>query len=50
MILIIIPNITLRIKGPGTENIFYQYFSNDNFPDKIFINGIENTTIKYRYY
>ena len=44
----------MRIRGPETKNILSSYFfyngNNINFPNKIFINGIENNTKNYRYY
>ena len=47
-----VPNITIPIKGPGTKKILSDYFfkNNNNFPNKIFINGNENTTMNYSYY
>ena len=47
-----VPNTTIQIKGPGTKKILSDYFfkNNNNFPNKIFINGNENTTMNYSYY
>ena len=44
-------NITLKIKGRGFQNILSWDFFKDYYPpDYIYINGIQNLTITYRYY
>ena len=43
-------NITLKIKGPGYQNILYSNFHSYKFPNIIYINGNQNYTITNRYY
>ena len=43
-------NITLKIRGPGYQNILSSYFSTNNYPDIIYINGKQNLTITNNYY
>ena len=40
-------NITLKIKGIGTKNIFGSFFS--QYPDIVYINGIKRSTITNSY-
>ena len=42
--------ITLKIQGPGFSNILSSDFLNSNYPNNIYINGIQNSTITNRYY
>ena len=44
----IVSNITLKIEGPGINDIFGSNFM--NYPDKVIINGVENTTGNNSYY
>ena len=41
--------ITLKIKGPGIKNIFSRSFSNNKYPQKIYINEQIQTDITYHY-
>ena len=47
-------NITIRIKVSGTKKIFSSHFFNNNinnnFPNKIFINEVENSERNYMYF
>ena len=43
-------NITLKIKGIGNKNVFYSNFSNSNYPNIIYINGIKQSKITSNYY
>ena len=42
-------NITLKIKGPGFKNVFSTSFSSSVHPDKIYINGNEQTSVNPGY-
>ena len=42
-------NITLKIEGPGYYNILSPNFKKSNYPDIIYINGNQNTTITNQY-
>ena len=44
-------NITLKINGTGTQykNILSNYFNNSYYPNIIYINGIKQPTITYRF-
>ena len=42
-------NITLKIKGPGLQEILSSSFDSNYYPNIIFINGIQNLTRDYKY-
>ena len=43
-------NITLKIRGPGFNNILSPNFYSNCYPDEIYINGIRNHSINFSYY
>ena len=42
-------NITLRIKGNGNKQIFGSMFNKNNYPNKVYINGLMQDVVNYTY-
>ena len=44
------PNITLKIRGTGYNNVLSHLFNRIYYSNIIYINGNQNLTITYKYY